>query len=186
MMAGADRFLVAAAEQHAVRHHGGDHAAVAGDGQHVLQEHQVGLLGAQRHLAVAEALGELRRPGGCAVGVLLGVAPVDGERRVGEDPVEVHQLAAFDVLRLGQRVVVLQVGGADAVQQHVHLGDGPHRAVELLAEEVGLAAVLAVLVDVFLGGDQHAAGTAAGVVDVVLPASGLISRTIIRTTERGV
>ena len=60
------RFL-AAAEQHAVRHDGGDHAAVARDGQHVLQEHQVGLLGAQRHLAVAEALGAelgLPRPAG--------------------------------------------------------------------------------------------------------------------------
>jgi hypothetical protein len=93
---------------------------------------------------------------------------VDGERRIGEHAVEVHQLAALDVLRLGQGVFVLQVGGADAVQQHVHLGDGPHRAVELLPEQVGLAAVFAVLVDVFLGGDQHAAGAAAGVVDVVL------------------
>ncbi len=62
----------------------------------------------------------------------------------------------------------MQVGGADAVQQHVHLGDGPHRAVEFLPEQVGLAAIFAVLVDVFLGRDQHAAGATAGVVDVVL------------------
>ena len=152
-----------------MRQNGGHHATVARDGQHMLQEHQVGFLGAQRHLAVGKALGfELRPPGGIAVGILLGIAPVDGERRIGEHAVEVHQLATLHVLRFGQGVLVLQVGGADAVQQHVHLGDGPHGAVELLPEQVGLAAVFAVLVDIFLGRDQHAAGATAGVVDVVL------------------
>ncbi|MNE56657.1 hypothetical protein D3C77_272290 [compost metagenome] len=54
------------------------------------------------------------------------------------------------------------------MQQHVHLGDGPDCAVELLPEQVGLAAVFTVLVDVLLGSYQHAARAAAGVVDVVL------------------
>ncbi|MNF07067.1 hypothetical protein D3C80_2071600 [compost metagenome] len=54
------------------------HAAVAGDGQHMLQEHQIGLLGAQRHLAIREAFGlELGFPGRLAVGILLGIAPRD-------------------------------------------------------------------------------------------------------------
>ena len=93
---GADGALLAAAEQHAVRHHGGDHAAVARHRHHVLQEHQVGLLAAQRHLAVAEALGaELGRPDRLAGAVGVGGAPVDRERRVREHAVEAHQLAAF-------------------------------------------------------------------------------------------
>ena len=53
------------------------------------------------------------------------------------------------------------------MQQHVHLRDGPDGAVEFLAEQVGLAAVLTVLVDIFLGSNQHAARAAAGVVDIV-------------------
>ncbi|MCY1300798.1 hypothetical protein D9M70_503790 [compost metagenome] len=53
------------------------------------------------------------------------------------------------------------------MKQHVHLRDGPDGAIELLAEQVGLAAVLAVLVDVFLGRDQHTARATAGVVDIV-------------------
>lgn len=79
-----------------------------------------------------------------------------------------HQLATFNVLGFGQGVLVLQVGGADAVQQHIHLGDGPDRAVEFLPEQVGLAAVFAVLVDKFLGCYQHAAGATAGVVNIML------------------
>ena len=162
-------FFFTATKQHTVRQDRGHHAAVAGDGEHVLQKHQVGFLGAQRHLSIRKALGlELGPPGGSAIGILLGAAPVYGERRVGEHPVKVHELAALHVLRLGQGVVVLQVGVADAVQQHVHLGDGPHGAVELLTKESGLAAVFAMLVDVFLGGNQHAAGATAGVVDFVL------------------
>ena len=34
------------AKQHAMRHHGGQHAAVAQHRHHVLQEHQIGLLAA--------------------------------------------------------------------------------------------------------------------------------------------
>jgi hypothetical protein len=164
----ADGAFLAAAEQHAVRHHGGDHAAVARHRDHVLQEHQVGLLAAQRHLAVAEALRELRAKHRLAVAVGFGGAPVDRERRIGEHAVEAHQLAAFHVLRLGQGVVVAQIGAADAVQQHVHLGDGPHRAVGLLPAQVGARAVATVLVDVLLGQDQHAARAHARVVDAVL------------------
>ncbi|MNE80101.1 hypothetical protein D3C80_1766440 [compost metagenome] len=54
------------------------------------------------------------------------------------------------------------------MQQHVHLGDGPNSAVELLPEQVGFTSIFTVFVDVFLGGDQHAARAAAGVVDVVI------------------
>jgi hypothetical protein len=49
-------FLFTAAKQNAVRHDGSNHTAVASDGQHMLQEHQIRLLGAQRHLPVTEPL----------------------------------------------------------------------------------------------------------------------------------
>jgi hypothetical protein len=82
---------------------------------------------------------------------------------------------------------LLQVGGADAVQQHVHLGDGPHRAVEFLAKQVGLAAVFAVLVDVFLGRiSMPPEPNSRGRRRCRCFQRGLISRTIMRTTERGV
>ena len=45
----ADLLLRAAAEQHAVGHDGGHHAAGLADGEHVLGEHQVGLLARGRH-----------------------------------------------------------------------------------------------------------------------------------------
>ena len=136
---------------------------------HVLQEHQVRLLGTEWHFAVAEALGtELGCPGGLTALVFVGGAPGDGKRWIGEDAVKAAQLAALDVLRLGQRVFVVQVGSTDAMQQHVHLGDGPHGAVGLLPVQVGLAAFLTLLVDVFLGCDQHAAGATAGIVDVMV------------------
>ena len=60
---------------------------------------------------------------------------VQRERRIGDHPVEAHQLAALGVQRVGERVVVADVGVGDAVQQHVHLGDGPDAAVLLLAAQ---------------------------------------------------
>ena len=54
------------------------------------------------------------------------------------------------------------------MQQHVHLGDRSHRTVDLLLVEIGLATVLALLVDVFLRDNQHAARAPTGVVDLVL------------------
>lgn len=57
---------------------------------------RIGLLAAERHLAVAEALGtELRRPDGLAGAVGVGGAPVDGEGRIRQHPVETHQLFAM-------------------------------------------------------------------------------------------
>lgn len=135
----------------------------------MLQEHQVSFFCPERHLAIGEALSfKLRLPCGITVGILLGIAPVDGERRIGEHAVEVHQFATLDMLWLGQSVLVLQISGADAVQQHVHLGDGPHCAVELLPKQVSLAAVFTVFINVLLGRDQHAARATAGIVNVVL------------------
>ena len=100
--ASANAAFLSAPEQHAMGQYGGDHAFVTGDGKHVLQEHQVGLFRAQWHLAEAEALlAECRVPGQAAIRAFLGMAPVDGERRVGEDAVEAAQFAALDMPRVG-------------------------------------------------------------------------------------
>lgn len=60
----------------------------------------------------------------------------------------------------------LQIGAAVIVQQHVHPGDRPDYAIEFLAEQIGLAPVLPMLVDVFLGRDQHAARPTARVIEL--------------------
>ena len=82
---------------------------------------------------------------------MLALVVVLGERRIGDHPVEAHQLAAVDVLRVSERVVVADVGVGDAVQEHVHLGDGPDAAVGLLAVEAQVAGLPPLLVDVLAG-----------------------------------
>ena len=141
----------------------------------MLDEHQVGLLAALRCPAPLEPFRVLHAVAGV----------VQRERRVGDHPVEPHQLPAADVHRLGERVAVLDVGVRDAVQQHVHLADRPDAAVVLLARQVQVARVAAVLLDVLLGQDQHAARPRARVIDR-MPSCGSTSSTIIRTTDRGV
>ena len=136
-----------ASEQHPVWHDRGDDAVVLEDRQHVLQEHEVGFLAALRGVAVVEPLGVGER-------VLVVVL---AERRVGDDTVEPLQLAAAGVLGVGERVVVLEVGVSDAVQQHVHLRDRPCGAVVLLPGQYEIGWVAAVVDDVVAGVDQHAA-----------------------------
>ena len=60
MMPLADLALLAAAEQHAVGHDGGDDAVGLEHGEHVLEEHEVGLLAALGGVAVAEPFGVVR------------------------------------------------------------------------------------------------------------------------------
>ena len=107
-----------------MRHHGRrDAPAALQDRDHVLDEHQVGLLAALGCPSPLEPFRVLH----AVAGVVL------GERRVGQHPVEAFQLPALDVHRLGEGVPVLHVGVGDAVQQQVHLRDGPDAAVVLLA-----------------------------------------------------
>ena len=151
----ADLPLGPAAKQHAVRHNRADHAPLAQHGDHVLHEHEVGLLAGLGTPAVGEALGE-----GHAFG-----AVVLRERRVREHPVKTHQLAALGVQGLGEGVAVAQVGVGDAVQDEVHLGDGPDPAVVFLPVEAQVARVAAVLGHVLLRQDEHTARAGARVVD---------------------
>ena len=150
----ADLLFGAAAEQHAVGHDGGDHAARFADGEHVLGEHEVALLARGRTPAPAEALGELH------------VAPrvVLAEGRIGDDAVEALQFARLPVHGVQQGVLELDVGAGDAVQQHVELADGPGGGVVNLAAEAQVGGVAAGLLDEFAADDEHAARAAGGVI----------------------
>jgi hypothetical protein len=147
--------LLAAPEQHAVRHHR-RHAAVALEhGQHVLNEHQIRLLALLGHEDL-EAL----RPVHPLADVVL------AERRVGEDAIEPHELAVLaPVLRGPDRILLPDVGRLDVVEDHVHLADGPGGADLLLARQNDVARVAAGVADVVACLDQHAARPGGRVVD---------------------
>ncbi len=150
-----DLLLLATPEEHAVGHDRGQQALGPEHGHHVLGEHQVGLLAGLGAPAVAEPLLEL----GARPGVVL------AEGRVCKHPVESHQLPTLPVHGLGQGVFVLDVGVGDAVEQHVHLADGPDAAVVVLTVEGEVPGVAAVLFHVLLGQGEHPAGSHTGVVD---------------------
>ena len=75
------------------------------DGEHVLEEHEVGFLAALGGVAVSEPFGVGER----------GLVVVLAERRVGDHPVEPSQFTAAGVFGVGERVVVAEVGVSDAV-----------------------------------------------------------------------
>ena len=93
------------------------------------------------------------------------LAVVLAEGRIADDPVKAHQLATVPMAWVGERVVVLNICALDAVQEHVHLADGPDAAVVVLPVEAEVTRVATVLGDVVLGEDEHAARADAGVVD---------------------
>src|SRR5690625_7886096 len=67
---------------------------------------------------------------------------------MGDDTIKPHQLAAFDVLRIGKGVSVADIGAVDAVQDHVHLADRPSPSVGILAAKVEVERIAAVLLHV--------------------------------------
>ena len=152
----ADELFLAAPKEHAVGHDGGHVAVGLEAGQHVLDEHEVGLL-AGLGAPLAKAIGELQ--GGPAV--------VLGKGRIGQDAVELADLAVFQNQRVFQGVPVFNGKAGDVVQDHVHVADRPDRAVGVLAVEGQIVGVLPLLLDVLVGLDEKAAGTGGGVVDLV-------------------
>ena len=100
-------------------------------------------------------------------GVGLGAGPVlDVEGRVGHDEVGAVVAREFRVLVAGEGVAPAggEVG-VEAVDGEVHLGHPPGALVELLAVDGNVRALHVVGREEFLGLDEHAAGSAAGVVD---------------------
>ena len=113
-----DQLFLATAEKHAVGHDRCHVAVGLQARQHVLDEHQVGLL-AGFGAPLAEARRELH--GGAAV--------ILREGRVGEHAVELPDLAMVKNLRVLQSVRVLNREARDVVENHVHDADRPHGAV---------------------------------------------------------
>ncbi len=106
-------------------------------------------------------------PHGKATGVLnvlLDVVLAEG--RIGEDAVVAFQLAVIIlVLRPANGVFLPDVRVGDAVQEHVHLADGPGGADLVLAVERQIPRVSPAFLDVVPALDQHAAGAHRRVVD---------------------
>ena len=152
----ADQLFLAAPKEHAVGHDGGHVAVGLEAGQHVLDEHEIGLL-AGLGAPFAKAIGELQ--GGPAV--------VLGERRIGQDAVELPDLSVFQNQRIFQGVPVFNGKTGDVVQDHVHVADRPDRAVGVLPVKGQIVGVLSLLLDVLVGLDEKAAGTGGGVVDLI-------------------
>lgn len=148
--------LLTAAKEHAMRHDGSYLAVGLQHGQHMLHKHEVGLLAF------------LRRPHRKPPLILNFLAQVVlTEGRVGQHAIKPQQVA-FVVLVLGvtQGVLLpdlLRVG--NAVQQHVHFADRPRGADTLLPEEGPIERTAPALADVVGRLDEHAAGTAGGIVD---------------------
>jgi hypothetical protein len=147
--------LLAAAEEHTVGHDGGEFSVGFEDGEHVLHEHEVGLLALLGH------------PDGEAAGIFDVFAEVVlGEGRVGEDAVEAGELVVLPlVLGAAKGVLLADVGVGDAVEEHVHLADGPGGADGLLAGEGEVAGIAAAFAHIVAGLDEHAAGAAGGIVN---------------------
>ncbi len=99
--------------------------------------------------------------------------PLDPERRVGEQVVELRALVAV----LGERVAEDDVRGVLALEHHVGPADGVGLGVEFLAEHLE-AGVGVELRQVVLGDRQHAAG-AAGRVEQRLHDAGLGEQVVV-------
>jgi hypothetical protein len=94
------------------------------------------------------------------IAVVLGdvAAPlVQRERRVRDDAVEQHEPVAIPKLGVTDRVALLDPRVGQAMQEHVHLADGPRAQVLLLPEEGEVLGVLPVTLEVVGALDEHAA-----------------------------
>jgi len=86
----------------------------------------------------------------------------DIERGVGEDEI---RLQVFMFIAMERAFVVPANVGLDASDRHVHLGELPGRVVHFLAIDRDVADLTAMGQDEFLGLNEHAAGSAAGIID---------------------
>ena len=86
---------------------------------------------------VALALGRNAAPEAVVgvVGRLVGAPLFEREGGIGHDGVELHQRVALLELRVAQRVAPADRGAVETVEQHVHHGQRPGAAVELLTVE---------------------------------------------------
>ncbi len=130
-----------------MRHHHGHFAVGLQRRDHVLHKHQVRLLAAFGH-EVTEPFFELHR----LQTVVL------RERRIRDDSVKSPQFAVgIQMQRFFQSIPVLDVGTANAMQQHVHFADRPGASVEFLPGQFQIARISAGFLNMFLRPNQHTA-----------------------------
>ncbi len=169
--------FLAAPEEHAMGHDGGHFPVGLQHGDHVLHEHEIGLLPF------------LRQPDGEAAGILdVLLDVVLGEGRVGEDAVEAAKFAALIglVLRVAQGVLLADVGVLDAVQEHVHFADGPGGADALLPGEREVTRITTALASRSRGSGSTCRQSRRWGHRCSCPAAGPGSPTMTRTTSAGV
>ena len=97
----------------------------------------------------------------------FGAAVVLREGRIGEDAVELANLAVVENLRVLQRVPVLNREARDVVEDHVHDADGPDGAVRVLPVEGKVVGILALFLHILMALDEEAAGADRGVIDFI-------------------
>src|SRR3954469_14811989 len=105
---------------------------------------------------------------------LVAVAPdlvppaFQGKRRIGEDTVEspkgLHAIAS-QMLGVEQSVTTGDQRIVDVVQEQVHLGDGPGVQVPLLPEQRKAFRIFTLTLQVVNSLQEHATGSAGGIVD---------------------
>ena len=130
----------ATSEENAMRHDRCHHAAGPQNGEHVLEEHQISLLSRLGTETVLKPLCELHP----FTRIIL------AERRIGDNPVEPHQLSALQMKGICQYILVLNVCIRYPVEDHVHLAYGPDATVIILAVKGEIGRISPVLLHVLL------------------------------------
>ena len=87
-----------------------------------------------------------------------GATVVLRKRRISEYPVEFSNLPILQYLRVFQGIAVLNGKTADIMKDHIHVTDGPDRAVGILTIQSQVVGVLALLFHILVRLNQEAAG----------------------------
>src|SRR5579871_3692312 len=93
---------------------------------------------------------------------VFGAPLIERKGRIGYDDIELHQAVAFDQRRAVERVAPLDTGSILRVEEHIHAGQRPRCAIDLLTVER-----VVVRTDLFGGADQQRTGTTGWIADSV-------------------
>ena len=151
-----DQFFLTTPKQHPMGHDGRHVTIPLKAGQHVLHEHEVGFF-TGFGTPFPEAMGKLN----------AGAAVVLRKRRIGEYPVEFSNLPIFQNLRVLQGIAVFNGKTADVMKDHIHVADGPDRAIGILTIQGQVVGVLALLFHILVCLNQKTPGADSRVINRV-------------------
>ena len=151
-----DQFFLTTPKQHPMGHDGRHVTIPLEAGQHVLHEHEVGFF-TGFGTPFLEAMGKLN----------AGAAVVLRKRRIGEYPVEFSNLPIFQNLRVLQGIAVFNGKTADVMKDHIHVADGPDRAIGILTIQGQVVGVLALLFHILVCLNQKTPGADSRVINRV-------------------